>query len=296
MIGQNARIIRSTAPSTKVPTRLTSKKQQRYIKTASEHSQSAAALAAAPSQPSLTTNLKLQNTTTNKSASSKFSYFDVVMPAKQTAEQMQKKVPLMEKISQLPIVQSLVNSKGVVREEFYWPIGKRRIAQAPETFLYGALSGSNDLPLAPLVFRWKSGCLPDHLSAEQYFGGFGKSGEEKKWLKARVPGVTSIQYIGTGLAFNGAGDNATTTHPGVSSALLDEITARVSISNTPDKPTFTANFKIDYIEPILAGRFVVLDAWLTGIEGRKTIIASQIADALNSQVLVRAKSLFVSAA
>ncbi|KAJ2384345.1 hypothetical protein GGI23_006951 [Coemansia sp. RSA 2559] len=201
----------------------------------------------------------------------------------------------MHKISTLPLVQQLVNSNNVVREEFYWPIGKSRIVQAPETLAYGALSGSNALPLVPLVFRWKSGHAPSHLNAEVYNDSFQSTNNRQKWVNARVPGITSVQYLGSNLSFSSTGSCAKEAHPGVPSALLDEITARVSISNTPNKPTFTANFQLEYVQPVPVGCFVELNAWLTRIDGRKAFIASYVADALSGRVLVKAKSLFVSA-
>ncbi|KAJ2903769.1 hypothetical protein GGI21_004388 [Coemansia aciculifera] len=105
-----------------------------------------------------------------------------------------------------------------------------------------------------------------------------------------------VQYLGEGLKFKSTTmANMAAVHPGVAAALLDDITARVSFSNAPDKATFTANLQLDYLEPVRGGSFVVLDAWVTATEGRKTFVAAHLADALSGQILVRARSLFVRA-
>ncbi|KAJ1875656.1 hypothetical protein LPJ55_000468 [Coemansia sp. RSA 990] len=176
-------------------------------------------------------------------------------------------------------------------EAFYWPAGTRRL-QAPFSLAYGALATSKDLSLLPLVYRWKPHSLPNHLNLETYNASFMTEPQSSK-----VPGVTTIQYLGPGLGFNGVDgrDPRGLVHTGVLSALLDDVTARVSLSNTPDKPAFTANFKLEYLHPVAVDSFVVLDAWVTKVDGRKTFIASYIADAITQQVLVKAESLFVCA-
>ncbi|KAJ2553944.1 hypothetical protein EV175_002756 [Coemansia sp. RSA 1933] len=255
--------------------------QQRHIRSATNNRQSAEATISEADRMAQSDN--------------SFSYFDVVMPSVQSKEQIEHKAPLMRKIATLPLVQQLANSSSVVREEFYWPLGKVRLVQAPETLAYGALSGDNDLPLAPLVFRWKEGGMPNHINAKIYNASFQSTSDRKQWANVRVPGVTSVQYLGSKLNFSNQGSCSKEAHPGVASALLDEVTARVSISNTLNKPTFTANFQLDYVRPVPVDRFVELNAWLTRAEGRKVFIYSYVADALSGEVLVTAKSLFVSA-
>ncbi|KAJ1662384.1 hypothetical protein IW140_005124 [Coemansia sp. RSA 1813] len=296
MFSRTGRIVRSTAPKTRALSKtLYCSSQQRHMKTTSSNNQNAAAAAAAATDASLVPTPIHPSSQESKSIN-RLNYSDVVMPSVQTKEQLEQKAPLMRKISALPLVHKLVNSNNVVREEFYWPIGKRRLVQAPETLAYGALSGSKDLPLSPLVFRWKSGGTPSHLNAEVYSDSFQNLSERSQWANARVPGITSVQYLGSNLSFSNAGSCASEAHLGMPSALLDEITARVSISNTPNKPTFTANFQLEYIQPVPVDSFIELNAWVTRIEGRKAFIASYVADALSGQVLVKAKSLFVSAA
>ncbi|PIA19318.1 hypothetical protein COEREDRAFT_27993, partial [Coemansia reversa NRRL 1564] len=82
-------------------------------------------------------------------------------------------------------------------------------------------------------------------------------------------------------------------HTGVITALLDDVTARVSLANASDKPSFTANFQLEYLHSVPTKSFVVMDAWATKVEGRKIFITSYAADPLNGQVFVRAQSLFV---
>ncbi|KAJ2364925.1 hypothetical protein H4S02_001730 [Coemansia sp. RSA 2611] len=202
--------------------------------------------------------------------------------------------PHIDALSELPLVKDMEDNAAFVREGFHWPAGKRRLIQAPSTLAYGALAGTNDLPILPLVYRWTPGNTPNHLNTHIHSASF--EGASKPLLTGiRVPGVSMVQYLGPGLGFNGAGCNPP-VHTGVPAALLDDVTARVSLSNTPDKPAFTANFKLEYLQPISTDTFVVLDAWITKIEGRKTFVASYLADAQSKTLLVRAQSLFVCAA
>ncbi|KAJ2663476.1 hypothetical protein IWW48_001359 [Coemansia sp. RSA 1200] len=294
MFSHASRTIRSVAPKAKsLSTAFEGSGQRRHLRSATPDSQNAtAAEIAAPNASSVSTAAGPERHAIQ--SAERFNYFDAVLPRSHTDEQLSQKAPLARKVSDLPLVQELAQSTFVIREEFYWPLGKGRLVQAPETFVYGGLSGDNDLPLPPLVYRWKSGHTPNHLDVRTYSDSFRDASEHCRWASVRVPGVTSIHYVGPNLGFSSTGSSANEVHPGVSSALLDEITARVSFANTPDKPTFTANFNLDYVKPIPVDCVIVLDAWITRMEGRKTFIASYVADALSGQVLVKAKSLFVS--
>ncbi|KAI8326172.1 hypothetical protein GQ54DRAFT_250380, partial [Martensiomyces pterosporus] len=82
-------------------------------------------------------------------------------------------------------------------------------------------------------------------------------------------------------------------HPGVLAVLLDDITARTSMANAPGVMTFTANFQLEYPAPIPTGSFIVMDSWITAIEGRKVFVASRALDAESGQTVALAKSLFI---
>ncbi|KAI7834792.1 HotDog domain-containing protein [Kickxella alabastrina] len=87
-------------------------------------------------------------------------------------------------------------------------------------------------------------------------------------------------------------------HGGMTTVIAHSSMSLVAAINAPGKsiPIFTANFQLEYLEPVLTDSFVVMDAWITAVEGRKSYIASYLADATTGKVLVKAKSLFVSAA
>ncbi|KAJ2740739.1 hypothetical protein GGI20_005647 [Coemansia sp. BCRC 34301] len=223
----------------------------------------------------------------------------VDMPLEFTKEHQQQVAPLMRRLANLTAVCNMVDGNECVREEFHWPAGMSRMIQAPETLVYGALATIDDFPLVPLVFRWRGGYTPSHLDATAYGHSFKEHAQREQSAKLPVPGLSMIQYLGEGLKFKstvadrGPG-TAATVHPGVTAALLDDITARVSFSNAPDKATFTANLQLDYLEPVRGGMFVVLNAWVTATEGRKTFVAAHLADALSGQILVRARSFWCS--
>ncbi|KAJ2493991.1 hypothetical protein IWW37_000069 [Coemansia sp. RSA 2050] len=211
----------------------------------------------------------------------------VDMPIEFTREHQLQVAPLMRRLANLGAVRDMMDGSECVREEFHWPVGMSRMFQTPETLVYGALATVDDFPLIPLVFRWRSGCAPRHLHAVAYKASFKDPAQREKSAAMLVPGLTMVQYVGEGLKFNGTagGGENTTVHPGVLAALLDDITARVTFSNAPDKATFTANLQMDYMEPVRGGSFVVMDAWVTMIEGRKTFVAAYLADALTGQIL-----------
>ncbi|KAJ2443633.1 hypothetical protein IWW46_002436 [Coemansia sp. RSA 2440] len=217
-----------------------------------------------------------------------------------TEAQKHAVAPLTAALTTLPLVEDMEANSAFVRKEFHWPIGKCRTIQAPSTLAYGALSGINDLPILPLVYQWKPGNTPTHLDTGIYNGSFQSPEQQQSISHIRVPGVSMVHYLGPNLGFNGTASRENgvpaVVHTGVPAALLDDITARVSLSNTPNKPTFTANFKLEYLQPVPTNSYVVLDAWVTKIEGRKTFISSYLADARSNKVLVHAQSLFVCAA
>ncbi|KAJ2725260.1 hypothetical protein GGI07_001393 [Coemansia sp. Benny D115] len=218
----------------------------------------------------------------------------VKWPLDYTHERIDTLQPLLHRVSNLPLVRGLADHPGFDRKEYNWPLGERRVRQASETLAFGALSGPGDLAIPPLVFRWKPQNIPGHINRDVYSGSFGSTEEYQQHLSMRVPGITMVQYLGKGLLFTGS--LGPVAHPGVPTALLDDITARVGFSNRPGRPIFTANFQLEYLGDLPVDGYVVADAWATRTENRKTFVASYLADAVSGQVYVRAKSLFISAA
>ncbi|KAJ2873205.1 hypothetical protein FB639_004240 [Coemansia asiatica] len=112
----------------------------------------------------------------------------------------------------------------------------------------------------------------------------------KQSVQIRIPGVTIVNYLGPELGFNGLVDGIAgrlrTVHPGLPTALIDDITARACFSNMSGKPAFTANFQLEYLTPIPVERFIVMDAWVTCIERRKTFISTHLADAMTEPMLL----------
>ncbi|KAJ1900830.1 hypothetical protein LPJ66_001212 [Kickxella alabastrina] len=223
----------------------------------------------------------------------------IAWPLEYTQQRIEETKPILKQLTDLPVTKSLFEQNKAVRKEFHWPAGKRRIVQAPETLTYGALMGSGDLPLVPLVFKWRPRCTPSHVNSNIFGSSFADPQQQQKLSQMQVPGVTMLQYLGPNLGLSGThgvSGSPRAVHPGVPTAFIDDVTARVGFSNSIDKPIFTANFQLEYLEPVLTDSFVVMDAWITAVEGRKSYIASYLADATTGKVLVKAKSLFVSAA
>ncbi|KAJ2158295.1 hypothetical protein GGF46_003874 [Coemansia sp. RSA 552] len=205
-----------------------------------------------------------------------------------------------QRLARLPVVRDMDSSNATVREEFHWPMGKRAASRAPDTLIYGALSGAAHFPTTPIVFSWAQGQTPAHLDPELYRQSWATAEQRQQAAEYKVPGISVVQYVGPGLGFTGTTYNHTlrkaTAHPGVPASLLDNVTARIGVANAAGKPLFTANFQLDYTRPVPTDSFVVMDAWITKIEGRKTFITSSIADAVSNRLLVSARSLFISAA
>ncbi|KAJ2697216.1 hypothetical protein FB645_005978 [Coemansia sp. IMI 203386] len=221
-------------------------------------------------------------------------------PLEYTQQRIEQTMPLLQRAVNIPLVRRMIEQEGAVRKEFHWPAGKQRLVQAPETLAYGALLQPQNLPLVPVVFAWRPRFKPDHLDQEMLDASFKNTTLPKQSARIRIPGVTMINYLGSELGLNGVVDGVAgrqqTAHPGIPSALIDDITARACFSNMPGRPTFTANFQLEYIAPIPVESFVVMDAWVTCIEGRKTFVSACLADAQTGQTYVKSRSLFVSAA
>lgn len=81
---------------------------------------------------------------------------------------------------------------------------------------------------------------------------------------AALPTLTQIMYFGPDLC-----GHEGIIHGGLLATMLDEGLARACFPALPNKVAVTASLKIDYRSPCPAGRFVVLKAQTTKVEGRK---------------------------
>lgn len=81
---------------------------------------------------------------------------------------------------------------------------------------------------------------------------------------AELPTMVQIMYFGPALC-----GHPGIVHGGLLATILDEGLARACFPALPNKVGVTANLKIDYRVPCPAGRYVVLKAETTKVEGRK---------------------------
>lgn len=81
---------------------------------------------------------------------------------------------------------------------------------------------------------------------------------------AELPSMVSIVYLGPSLC-----GHPGVIHGGLLATLLDEGLARACFPALPNKVAVTASLKMDYRKPCPAGRYVVLKAETTKVDGRK---------------------------
>ncbi|KAJ2705857.1 hypothetical protein H4R19_005074 [Coemansia spiralis] len=203
----------------------------------------------------------------------------------------------VHRLAGLPLVRDMDASPATVREALYWPLGRSRLQHAPRTLMYGALAGPDDFPEPPHTFRWTGAGMPLHVCHTAYRSSFATPDQQQWSAGLRVPGASMVHFLGPNLGFRSAsGGGPLDAHPGVAAMVLDDVMARVSFANAPDKPAFTANLQLDYLRPLRTACAIVANAWVTGIDGRKTFISAHVADAHDGELLVQARALFVCAA
>ncbi|KAJ2767839.1 hypothetical protein IWQ57_003790, partial [Coemansia nantahalensis] len=108
------------------------------------------------------------------------------------------------------------------------------------------------------VFRWTGGGVPLHVNRVTYSSSFATPEQQQESAGLLVPGISIVHFLGPHLAFcspAGCGSNA--AHPGVAAMVLDDVMARVTIANMPDRPVLTANLQLDYLRPVRMARAVV---------------------------------------
>ena len=109
---------------------------------------------------------------------------------------------------------------------------------------------------------------------------------------AELPTMTQILYLGDAIC-----GHPGIVHGGLLATLLDEGLARACFPALPNKVGVTASLKIDYRVPCPAGRYVVLKAETTKVEGRKAWVKGWI-ELLGEEdgegvKLVEAEALFI---
>lgn len=109
---------------------------------------------------------------------------------------------------------------------------------------------------------------------------------------AELPTMTQILFLGDAVC-----GHPGIVHGGLLATLLDEGLARACFPALPNKVGVTASLKIDYRVPCPAGRYVVLKAETTKVEGRKAWVRGWI-ELLGEEdgegvKLVEAEALFI---
>lgn len=105
--------------------------------------------------------------------------------------------------------------------------------------------------------------------------------------------MVQIMYVGTDLS-----GHPGIVHGGFIATMLDEGLARCAFPAMQNKIGVTANLRIDYRKPTMAGQFLVLRATTTKVEGRKAwakgwIESLEVAEGEEPQKLVEAEALFI---
>ncbi|CZS97865.1 related to Found in Mitochondrial Proteome [Rhynchosporium graminicola] len=136
-------------------------------------------------------------------------------------------------------------------------------AQRSHSLTAGTLMGAGRVVVPPLVFSERGG----------------KS-------------LVSIQYLGSNLC-----GHPGLIHGGMLATMLDEGLARCCFAALPNKVGMTANLNINYKAPAVAGKYVVLRAKTTKVEGRKAWVEGWIEtlpeDGGEPVRLVEATALFI---
>lgn len=107
-----------------------------------------------------------------------------------------------------------------------------------------------------------------------------------------LPSMVQIMHLGRALC-----GHPEIVHGGLLATMLDEGLARACFPALPNKVGVTASLKIDYRVPCPAGRYVVLKAETTKVEGRKAWVKGWI-ELLGEEEgegvkLVEAEALFI---
>ncbi|KAF7716046.1 Uncharacterized protein PECH_008689 [Penicillium ucsense] len=160
-------------------------------------------------------------------------------------------------ISQMPLVQSLRQSRKTYKESRPHLLIPPAIRQ--HHFVGGSLAGSGKLALAP--YMWTSSEKSESMAASE--SGSGES--------ARASRVVSVFHIGRDLC-----GHPGFVHGGLLSVLFDEVFARCVSAAFPSGLGMTANLNVDFRKPALPDRLYVLRAQTTKVEGRKAWVEGKM--------------------
>ncbi|PBP22500.1 adenylyl-sulfate kinase [Diplocarpon rosae] len=112
------------------------------------------------------------------------------------------------------------------------------------------------------------------------------------WSERGGKSLVSISYLGGDLC-----GHPGLVHGGMLATMLDEGLARCCFAALPNKVGMTANLNINYRAPAQAGKFVVLRARTTKVEGRKAWVEGHIETLVGEGetpvVLAEASALFI---
>ncbi|EPS33829.1 hypothetical protein POX_a01179 [Penicillium oxalicum] len=155
-------------------------------------------------------------------------------------------------ISQMPLVQSLRQSRRLYKES------RPHLAIPPAIrqhhFVGGSLAGNGKLAMAP--YMWTSSQ---------------KSELEAGKKTARTSSVVSVFHIGRDLC-----GHPGFVHGGLLSVLFDEVFARCVSAAFPSGLGMTANLNVDFRKPALPDRLYVLRAQTTKVDGRKAWVEGRM--------------------
>ncbi|CAL3963595.1 unnamed protein product [Diplocarpon coronariae] len=112
------------------------------------------------------------------------------------------------------------------------------------------------------------------------------------WSEKGGKSLVSISYLGGDLC-----GHPGLVHGGMLATMLDEGLARCCFAALPNKVGMTANLNINYRSPAQAGKFVVLRAKTTKVEGRKAWVEGHIETLVGEGetpvVIAEASALFI---
>ncbi|KKA27977.1 hypothetical protein TD95_004774 [Thielaviopsis punctulata] len=82
-------------------------------------------------------------------------------------------------------------------------------------------------------------------------------------------------------------------HGGMTAVLLDECLGRACFGRLERHIAVTAGLELEYKAPVRTGRFIVISARTVDVQGRKAWVEAEVSDAMDGEVLVAAKGLFI---
>lgn len=152
-----------------------------------------------------------------------------------------KAIEVDEYIRNHPFAKKLRNTPGMKEARPHLKIPEK---MRPHNLTGGVLLGEGMVEVPPLVFADND---------------------------AELPSMYSFSYLGNSIC-----GHPGIIHGGMLATMLDEGLARACFPALPNKVGVTASLKIDYRSPCPAGRYVVLKAYTTKVEGRKAWVKGWI--------------------